>query len=207
MSKRLSAKIAIGVTGASGSVLAQVLVGELLQIVERVYIVATESGRKVCEFELGNSTHNEFSLVQCLKGEVTEKYRQQLRIFGTEDLFAPIASGSSVPDAMVVVPCSMGTLARIATGQSTNLLERAADVVLKQRRRLIISPRETPLSIIHLRNMVSLTEAGAIMVPPMPGFYTKPKSVEDVVSFCVGRIIEALDLPHELYPRWNPRMS
>ena len=107
---------------------------------------------------------------------------------------------------MVVVPCSMGSLARIATGQSTNLLERAADVVLKQKKTLIMVPRETPLSPIHLRNMLSLSEIGVLIVPPMPAFYQKPESINDMVDFVVGRILETLSLPHDLYTPWNARM-
>jgi 4-hydroxy-3-polyprenylbenzoate decarboxylase len=138
--------------------------------------------------------------------KMTAEEKQIIRHFGCDDLFAPCASGTAVPDAVVVVPCSMGTLSRISLGNSGNLLERAADVALKQKRKLIICPRETPLNLIHLRNMVSLAEAGAEIVPLMPGFYQNPKSIEDLVGFCAGKILEQLAIGHDLYRPWNSRM-
>ena len=116
---------------------------------------------------------------------------------------APIASGSNPADAMAICPCSMGTLGAIAHGLADNLIERAADVMLKERRPLVLVPRETPLSAIHLDNMLKLAQAGAVILPPAPGFYTHPRSVEDIVDFVVARILDQLRVPHDLVPRWG----
>ena len=128
---------------------------------------------------------------------------EKLSIFGREEWFAPVASGSNPPDAMVVCPCSMGTLAAIAQGLADNLIERAADVVLKEGRKLILVPRETPLSAIHLENMLRLARAGAVLLPPNPGFYQHPESVADIVDFVVARILDQLAISHTLMQRWG----
>jgi flavin prenyltransferase len=127
----------------------------------------------------------------------------QLKVFGREEWFAPAASGSNPADAMVICPCTMGTLASVASGLSDNLIERAADVMLKERRPLILVPRETPLSSIHLENMLRLSQAGATILPANPGFYTKPRSVQDIVDFVVARVLDQLRIPHKLMPRWG----
>ncbi len=199
-------RILIGVTGASGSIYAERLVQALLPKVSRLYLVFSETARKVVQHELSDKIDTEFSLVRACRGDLSDLERTVIRIFGSEDLFAPVASGSSVPTAMVVAPCSMGALARIAHGISSNLLERSADVVLKQRCPLILLPRETPLSSIHLRNMLSLSDMGAHIIPAMPGFYQRPQSIDDLVDFVVGRVLDALDFPHDLYQPWNKRM-
>lgn len=126
-----------------------------------------------------------------------------LDVFGREEWFAPVASGSNAPDAMVVCPCTMGTLAAIAQGLASNLIERAADVVLKENRRLILVPRETPFSAIHLENMLRLSRAGAVILPPNPGFYHHPQSVGDLVDFVVARILDQLGVSHALMQRWG----
>ena len=128
---------------------------------------------------------------------------EKLAVFGREEWFAPVASGSNPPDAMVVCPCSMGTLAAIAQGLADNLIERAADVVLKEGRKLILVPRETPLSAIHLENMLRLARAGAVILPPSPGFYHHPETVGDVVDFVVARVLDQLAVPHALLRRWG----
>ena len=128
---------------------------------------------------------------------------EKLQVFGREEWFAPVASGSNPPDAMVICPCTMGTLAALAQGLSDNLIERAADVVLKERRTLIIVPRETPLSLIHLENMTRLARAGAVILPPSPGFYHHPQKVSDIVDFVVARILDQLSVPHTLMQRWG----
>ena len=127
----------------------------------------------------------------------------RLRVFGREEWFAPVASGSNPSDAMVICPCTTGTLAAIAHGLSDNLIERAADVSLKEGRKLVLVPRETPLSVIHLENMLTLARAGAVILPPAPGFYTHPRTVADMVDFVVARILDQLALPHQLQPRWG----
>jgi 4-hydroxy-3-polyprenylbenzoate decarboxylase len=185
---------------------AERLIEVLMGMVPRVYLVMTETALKVARHELRDRQDQSFSLVRVMKGSMTDREKEVLRIFKHDDFFAPVASGSSAPTAMVVVPCSMGTLSRIAQGNSSNLLERAADVMLKQKRPLIVSPRETPLSPIHLRNMLCLAELGAHIVPAMPGFYQKPQTIQDVVDFVVGRLIECLGLEHHLYTPWNARM-
>ncbi len=126
-----------------------------------------------------------------------------LEVYGREEWFAPVASGSNPPDAMVVCPCSMGTLAAIAQGLSDNLIERAADVVLKERRTLVLVPREAPFSTIHLENMLRLSRAGAVILPPSPGFYHHPQRIEDLVDFVVARILDQLAIPHTLMARWG----
>lgn len=128
---------------------------------------------------------------------------EKLAVFGREEWFAPVASGSNPPDAMVVCPCSMGTLAAIAQGLADNLIERAADVVLKEGRKLILVPRETPLSAIHLENMLRLARAGAVILPPSPGFYHRPQTVGDVVDFVVARVLDQLAVPHALLRCWG----
>lgn len=203
-------RIMIGVTGASGSCYAEKLIGSLLALkIPRIYLVFTDSGKQVVEHELSTGRahlETDFSLRATLNGKIPDAYKQIIRVFKNDDLFAPVASGSSAPTDMVIVPCSMGTLGRIAHGISGNLLERSADVILKQRRRLVIVPRETPLHSIHLQNMLALSQLGAIIVPPSPGFYQKPQTIDDLVSFVVGKILEMLDIPHSLYQKWNARM-
>lgn len=203
--KPLDQRILVGVTGASGAVYAERLVQVLRTRVPRVYVVLTDSAAKVACHEL-KAHEDGFSLVRAAHGDVAEADRGVVRLLKNDDLFAPVASGSSAPTHMVVMPCSMGSLARIAHGISGNLLERSADVCLKQRRPLILCPRETPLNSIHLRNMLTMAEAGAHVVPAMPAFYQHPKSIEDMVDFVVGRVLELLEVPHDLYPAWNARM-
>src|SRR4029079_17849774 len=127
----------------------------------------------------------------------------QLHVYAREDWMAPVASGSNPADAMAICPCSMGTLGAIAGGLADNLIERAADVMLKERRTLVLVPRETPLSVIHLDNMSKLAHAGAVILPPAPGFYTRPRSVADIIDFVVARVLDQLHVPHELVPRWG----
>ena len=127
----------------------------------------------------------------------------QLRVFGREEWFAPPASGSNPPDAMVVCPCTMGSLAAIANGMSRNLIERAADVVIKERRQLVLVPRETPFSVIHLENMLTLARLGVCILPANPAFYTRPESVQDMVDFVVARVLDQLRVAHQLSARWG----
>jgi 4-hydroxy-3-polyprenylbenzoate decarboxylase len=198
-----SKRVFVAVTGASGSIYADRLVQCLRGKVERIYLCATDAGHKVVEHELPGTS----VLRAILSGEISGSDRELFRVFKNDDLFAPIASGSSAPTHMIVAPCSMGTLARIAHGMSSNLVERAADVCLKQKSPLVLVPRETPLNAIHLRNMLTLAEMGAHMIPPVPGFYQKPKTIDDLVDFIVGRLLEAVGISdHGLYDPWNKRM-
>jgi len=127
----------------------------------------------------------------------------QIHVYAREDWMAPVASGSNPADAMAICPCSMGTLGAIAGGLADNLIERAADVMLKERRTLVLVPRETPLSVIHLDNMSKLAHAGAVILPPSPGFYTHPQTIADLVDFVVARVLDQLRVPHALVPRWG----
>jgi flavin prenyltransferase len=128
---------------------------------------------------------------------------EQLQVYGREEWFAPLASGSNPPDAMVICPCTMGTLAAVAAGLSSNLIERAADVCLKEGRKLVLVPRETPFSTLHLENMLRLSRMGVVILPPNPGFYHHPESVGDLVDFVVARIIDQLGVEHTLMARWG----
>ncbi|MDH3560925.1 MAG: UbiX family flavin prenyltransferase, partial [Gammaproteobacteria bacterium] len=127
----------------------------------------------------------------------------QLNVFGREEWTAPVASGSSVPEAMVICPCTTGTLSAVANGASNNLIERAADVVLKEGRKLVMVPRETPFSVVHLENMLRLARMGVSILPANPGFYQNPKGIADLVDFVVARILDQLDVEHEISPRWG----
>ena len=194
-------KIFVAITGASGSIYAETLVKELLTRVDRIYLCSSLTGKKVLHYELEDTNKN-FSLKKAMSGKLKEEEKKIIRIFDHGDYFAPCASGTASADQMVVLPCSMGTLARIATGISSNLIERTADVMLKQKKNLVLCPRETPLNRIHLKNMLELCEMGAHIVPAMPGFYQKPKNIEDLVNFIVGRVLETLGFEHELYTPW-----
>jgi 4-hydroxy-3-polyprenylbenzoate decarboxylase len=196
-------RVTVGVTGASGAIYAEKLVEYLSEKIERTYLVMTSTAEKVIQHELASQSS---LLLSCLNGNLEPVKREKIRVFKNTDLFAPIASGTSVPDAMIVVPCSMGTLGRIAGGLSSNLLERAADVTLKERKKLILAVRESPLHTIHLQNMTKLSELGAFITPLMPGFYNHPSSIDDIVDFMVGKILDQLEISHELYKKWNSRM-
>ena len=194
-------RILIGITGASGSIYAERLLQVLTAQLARVYLIVTTSGRQVIEHELRKNT-SEFSLRKIL----ADKKHPRLRIFANDDFFAPVASGSNAPDAAVIIPCSMGTLSRVSHGFSTTLLERVCDVVLKQKKQLILVPRETPLNTLHLNNMLRLAEAGAWLVPASPAFYHNPRTMADLVDFVVSRVLDCLDFPHDISKRWNSRM-
>ena len=198
-------KILIAVTGASGSVYAERLVEVLLEKVERIYLVFTDVGKKVTCHELETNREG-FSLRRFLSGEGTDKEKEIIRKFNNDDLFSPVASGSSAPTHMVIVPCSMGTLGRISNGVSSNLIERAADVVLKESDELIVVPRETPFSTIHLENLLKLSRMGVKVIPAMPAFYNKPKTIDDMVNFVVARILKSLKIEDPLLQKWNSKM-
>ena len=193
------------VTGASGSVYGMRLIEQLVLAGHDVSVVFSDAGREVTAFELGfelpegDTGASAAALAAFLELPSADK----LRVAYPDNLFDAIASGSHRTDAMVVCPCSMGFAASVATGLASDLPERAADVMLKERRPLVLVPRETPLSLIHLRNLTALAEAGAIIVPAMPAFYTKPQSVDDLVSFVVGKVLDVLDVDHDLFKRWG----
>lgn len=197
--------ITLAFTGASGMPFGLRLLQCLLGAQCRVHLVYSAAAQIVAKQECDLVLPTQPREAQRFFGERFGATEGQLRVYAREDWMAPMASGSNPADAMVICPCSMGTLAAIAAGLADNLIERAADVMLKERRPLVLVPRETPLSIIHLDNMARLARAGAVILPPSPGFYTHPQTVADLVDFVVARILDQLRVPHELTPRWGDR--
>lgn len=195
--------VCLAFTGASGMPYGVRLLECLLAAGCRVQLLYSQVAQVVARQEMGLDLPAHASEATA---SLQLRYRQlpgRLSVYGREEWFAPVASGSNPPDAMVVCPCSMGTLAAIAQGLASKLIERAADVALKEGRKLILVPRETPLSTIHLENMLRLARAGAVILPPNPGFYHRPQSVEALVDFVVARILDQLRVPHTLMPRWG----
>jgi 4-hydroxy-3-polyprenylbenzoate decarboxylase len=195
--------IAVAITGASGSAYALRLLECLLAAGEAVYLMISQAGQIVLKMESDLELPAQPGEVERLLSARFDAAPGQLRVFGRQQWMAPVASGSNPPSAMVVCPCTTGTLSAIACGASNDLLERAADVVLKERRKLILVVRETPLSEIHLENMLKLSRMGATIMPANPGFYHRPESVQHLVDFMVARILDQLELPHQLMARWG----
>ncbi len=195
--------LAIAVTGASGAIYATRTIAALLERGCHLELVISDYGRRLLRDELGDAAVAD-RLTEFLAGKYGEAVRAgSFTLHSNRDLGAKIASGSQGCEAMAVVPCSMKTLAGIAHGLSRNLVERAADVMLKERRPLIIVPRETPMSLPQLKNMVLCAEAGAMILPAMPAFYQMPKTLDDLADFMAGKILSALGFSHELYPSWK----
>lgn len=195
--------ILVALTGASGMPYGLRLTEMLLAAGCRVWLVYSQVAQIVARQEMDVVLPTN---PQQAERELATRFNAapgQLEVFGREDWNCPPASGSNPPDAMVVCPCSMGTLASIAHGLASNLIERAADVVMKERRTLILVPRETPFSTLHLENMLSLSRNGAVILPPSPGFYQQPREIADLVDFVVARILDQLRVPHTLLPRWG----
>ena len=196
---------AFGITGGSGALYALRTLRALIELGHDVHLVISPSGEKILQLEselrLGQ-TLREKERAFCEALEVDGK-PGSLRLFDRDNVAAPMASGSFPSAGMVIVPCSTGTLGRVASGISSNLIERAADVMLKERRPLVLVPRETPLSEIHLNNMLTLRRAGADILPAMPGFYHKPQSIADLVDMIAGRILDRLGVESDLYPKWG----
>ncbi len=197
------ATITLAFTGASGMPFGLRLLECLLAAQRRVYLIYSPAAQVVAKQECQLTLPAQPREAVRMFSERFGARDGQLAVFAREDWLAPVASGSNPADAMAVCPCSMGTLGAIANGLADNLIERAADVMLKERRPLVLVPRETPLSAIHLANMLKLAHAGAIILPPAPGFYLHPRSVADIVDFVVARILDQLRIPHELVPRWG----
>ena len=195
--------IAVGVTGASGVIYALRTMAALLDAGCHLEIVFSDYGRRLLLDEIGPDAR-----VDRLAEILTTRYgagvqRGTFTVSGNRDLGAALASGSHRVDGMVIVPCSMKTLAGVALGLSRSLIERAADVMLKERRRLVIVPRETPMSLPALRNMVACAEAGAMVLPAMPAFYQHPKTIEDLAAFVAGKILNGLGFDQQLFPAWK----
>ncbi len=195
--------IAVAFTGASGLPYGMRLVECLLAAGQRVWLLYSSVAQIVARQELRFELPGRAQEAQAVLTRHFGAAPGQLQVFGREQWFAPPASGSNPPQAMVVCPCTMGTLAAIAGGLSQNLIERAADVVIKEGRKLILVPRETPLSAIHLDNMLKLARLGVCILPPSPGFYHHPESVQDLVDFVVARILDQLGVAHALMARWG----
>jgi 4-hydroxy-3-polyprenylbenzoate decarboxylase len=187
----------IGITGASGSIYGVRLIQELGLRKQKVNVVITSAGKKVMKEELGTSVLEEMN-----KPGLSET-SSCLKVWENDDFNAPFMSGSNAPEAVILIPCSMGKLASVANGISGNLLERIADVALKERRQLILVIRETPLSLIHLENMVKVAKAGAQILPAMPAFYHHPKTVDDMIKFVVGKVLNLLRIEHNLFKGWR----
>ena len=197
---------ALAITGASGAIYAMRTMAALLERECHLEVVVSDYGRRLLHDELGDTAS-----VGRLREYLVEKYgesasRGTFTVLSNKDLGATIASGSHDCEAMAIVPCSMKTLAGVAHGLSRNLVERAADVMLKERRPLVIVPRETPMSLPQLKNLVLCAEAGAMMLPAMPAFYQLPKTLDDLADFMAGKILSALGFDHELYPAWTGRV-
>jgi len=195
--------IAIALTGASGMPYALTLLKELIKTQDRIYVMISQAASIVISMEtdldLGNDTKSiERNLSQYLGAK-----NGQIEVFSKNQWTAPVASGSNPPRAMVVVPCTMSTLSAIANGHGDNLMHRAADVVIKEQKKLILVPRETPYSAIHLENMLKLSRLGVVIMDANPAFYQQPNSIQDLVDFVVARILDHLDVDHNLLPPWQ----
>lgn len=182
-------KIVIAITGASGAIYAKILLNKLALLqnqIEEIGIIMSDNAKDVWQFELGDSSYDNTGFI----------------FYNKKNFMAPFASGSAKYDTMIIIPCSMGTLGRIANGLSDDLTTRAADVILKERRKLILVARETPLNLIHINNMKTITEAGGIICPAVPSFYNKPKTIEDVAETVVNRVLDLAGFINESY-RWG----
>jgi len=184
-------KIIVAITGASGAIYAKLLLDNLLKLssqIEKVGVVMSDNAKEIWRFELGNDNYDHYPFT----------------FYATMDFNAPFASGSTKFDTMIIIPCSMGTLGRIAQGISNDLISRAADVVLKERRKLIAVVRDTPFSLIHINNMKAVTEAGGVICPANPSYYSLPKTIEELAQTVVSRVIDLAGLEQESY-RWKER--
>ena len=206
-SPRAREAVALGITGASGAMYATRTLAALLERGLHVELIVSEYGRRLLRDELGDQ-----ATIENLLPFLSAKYGDgvsagTINVHSNRDLGATIASGSHGCRGMAIVPCSMKTMAAVAHGLSRNLIERAADVMLKEQRRLVIVPRETPMSLPQLRNMVLCAEAGAMILPAMPAFYQQPRTLDDLADFMAGKILSALGFEHQLYPAWTGQVE
>ncbi len=188
-------RIIVGLTGASGSAYFLRLAELLSQQEAELHLIASRHGEKVLEYETG------VTLAEQVK--IWSKNRANVILEDNENLFSPAASGSNCFDAMVIIPCSMSTAAMLAHGVTETLLTRAADVMLKERRRLVLVPRETPLSTVHLKNLTELSQLGAVILPAMPGFYNRPETMNELIDFVAGKALDCLGIENDCYRRWE----
>jgi len=200
--------LVLAITGASGSPYGVRLLEVLLRAGRSVHVVISPAAVEVMERELERTIQlDHFEPAQLLGDALSEQLASRVHYHHFRNFQAGIASGSFLTGGMAIVPCSMGTVAAIAHGLSQNLIHRAADVHLKERRKLILVPRETPLHLVQLRNLTVCAEAGAVVLPAMPAFYTRPRSLQDAVDFIVGRVCDQLGIEHQLFPRWGEGQS
>lgn len=203
MAEAFSPPVTVALTGASGAQYGLRLIEALVAAGHEVWVMVSKAAHLVIATETDTELPARPSRLAEALAERSGAAPGQIRCFAREDWMAPVASGSGAPSAMVICPCSTGTLSAVATGASNNLIERAADVALKERRRLILVPRETPLSAIHLEHMLTLSRLGVVILPAAPGFYHQPASIDDLVDFIVARILNQLGIEHRLMPRWG----
>jgi len=197
--------IVVAISGASGPIMGVRLIEELLNSGEKVAAIVSRPARQIIEYEILREKAPFSSLKELLiKRSLSSNY-DLLSEFKNDDFFVPVASGSTRFEAVVVIPCSMKTLSAIVHGYADTLITRTCDVALKEKRRCIIVPRETPLSVVHTENIHKAALAGVEIVPPVPGFYTRPESVDDVVNFVVGKVLNLLDREHDLFKSWGKK--
>ena len=199
----MSDAIAVGITGASGAHYGLRLIECLLHAGREVQLMLSQAGQVVINMETDLDLPGRSAEIQAFLAERFAAEPGQLSVFGRQQWTAPVASGTNPPEAMVICPCTTGTLASVANGICDDLIDRAADVALKERRKLILVVRETPLSSIHLQNMLTLSNAGAVIMPANPGFYFRPQRVEELVDFMVARVLDHLGVAHALGARWG----
>ncbi|MFT5756338.1 MAG: 4-hydroxy-3-polyprenylbenzoate decarboxylase [Alteromonadaceae bacterium] len=196
-------KITLAITGASGSAYALRLLECLVAANYQIYVLCSSAARVVFDTEVDLKLPTSPDAASEFFSQKFNAKPQQITVFGKEQWFSPVASGSAAPKKMIVCPCSTGTLAAISQGMSDNLIERAADVVIKERGQLILVPRETPFSTIHLQNMLTLSQMGVTIMPAAPGFYHKPESINDLIDFMVGRMLDHIGIEQKIMPRWG----
>jgi len=197
--------IVVAISGASGPIMGVRLIEELLNSEEKVAAIVSQPARQIIEYEILGEKRSFSSLEELLSRRGFSGNYDLLSEFKNNDFFAPVASGSTIFEAMVVIPCSMKTLSAIVHGYANSLITRTCDVALKEKRRCIIVPRETPLSVVHTENIHRAALAGIEIVPPVPGFYTRPESVDDVVNFVVGKVLNLLGREHDLFESWGKK--
>ncbi|NCO65756.1 MAG: aromatic acid decarboxylase [Candidatus Aquicultor secundus] len=193
----------VAITGASGVVYGKRLIQELLRKDFNVSLIISNPGKLVITHELGFSFNEDNAVAEMAEWLEASNAAARLSYYRDDDLMAPMCSGSHFTGGMVIIPCTMATLGAIAGGLSSSLIERSADVALKESRRLVIVPRETPFNRIHLKNLLEAEGAGAKIVPAMPAFYNNPKTIEDLVDFVVGKVLDQLGVEHTLFERWQ----
>jgi len=196
-------RVSVAITGASGVQYGLRLIELLVKADVQIFVMISKAAQIVMATETSFKLPGQAAAQEAYLSQVFAAKENQIKVFNKEQWFSPVASGSSAPSSMVVVPCSTGCLSAIATGASNNLIERAADVVLKERRKLILVPRETPYSEIHLEHMLKLTRMGAVIMPASPGLYHKPETIEDMIDFIVARLLDHVGIDQSLIEKWG----